>query len=56
MTAYTGKNKEHYFETDLATVQTNVSQPSFHRTNLGIFTGIVVVINTVFEIPQNSFK
>jgi len=34
MTAFTGKNKEHYFQTDLATVQTNVSQPDFHRTHL----------------------
>ena len=35
MAAFTGKNKEHYFQTDLATVQTNVSQPGFHRTHLG---------------------
>ena len=33
MAAFTGKNKEHYFQTDLATVQTNVSKHllGFHR-------------------------
>ena len=42
MAAFTGKNKEHYFQTDLATVQANDSQSGsiehlqgFHR-NCGI--------------------
>jgi len=35
MAAFTGKMKEHYIQTDLATVQTNVSQPGFCRTSLG---------------------
>jgi hypothetical protein len=56
MTAFTGKNKDHYVETDLATVQTNVSQPSFRRKTLVVYTNIVEVINTGFEIPQNNFK
>jgi len=35
LAVFTGKNKEHYFQTDLATVQINVSQPGFCRTSLG---------------------
>ena len=37
MAAFTGRNKGHYFETEFSTVQTNISQPSFHRTSLGVW-------------------
>jgi hypothetical protein len=41
MAAFTGRNnKESYFETDHATVQTNVSQPGFRRTSLGVSTDL----------------
>jgi len=56
MAAFTGKNSEHYFETDLATVQTGVSKPIFRRTSVGVSTEIVELINTEFEIPQKNFK
>jgi len=56
MAAFTGRNKDHYFETELSTVQTNVSQPSFHRTSLGVSTEIVELINREFEIAQNDLK
>jgi hypothetical protein len=35
MAAFTGKNKERYLQTDLATLQTNVSKARFHRTSFG---------------------
>jgi len=35
MAAFTGKKKGHYFQTDLATFQTYVSQPGYCRTFLG---------------------
>ena len=35
MTAFTGKNKKHYFQTDLVIVQTNVSKPGFRGTSFG---------------------
>jgi hypothetical protein len=50
MDAFTGRNKDYYFQ--FSTVQTNVSQPGFHRTCLGISTEIVELINTELEIPQ----
>ena len=56
MAAFTDRNEDHYFETELSTVQTNVSQPRFRRTSLGINTEIVELINTEFEIPQNNLK
>ena len=54
MAAFTDRNKDHYFETELSSVQTNDSQPSFHRASLRVSTEIVELINTEFEIPQNS--
>jgi hypothetical protein len=56
MAAFTGRNKDHYFQTEFFTVQSNVSEPGFHRTSLGISTEIVELINTEFEIPQNNLK
>jgi len=56
MAAFTGRNKGHYFETELSTVQTNVSQQSFHRTYLGVSTEIVELINREFEILQNNLE
>jgi hypothetical protein len=56
MAAFTDRNKDHYFETELSNVQTNVSQLRFHRTSLGVSTEIVELIYTEFEIPQNSLK
>ena len=56
MAAFTGRNKDHYFETELSTVHTNVSQQSFHRTSLSVSTEIVELINREFEILQNNLK
>ena len=56
MAAFTGKNKEHHFQTDLATAQTNVSQPGFCRKSSGVSTEIVELINSEYEIPQKEFK
>ena len=56
MAAFTVRNEDHYFQTELPTARTNVSQPSFHRTSLGVSIEIVELINTEFEIPQNNFK
>jgi len=53
MAAFTDRNKDHYFETELSTVQTNVSQRSVYRASLVVSTEIVELINTKFEIPQN---
>jgi len=47
MAAFTGRNKDHYFETELSTVQTNVSQPSFLRTSLGVSIEIGELIDSL---------
>jgi hypothetical protein len=52
MAAFIVRNKDHYFQTELCTVQTNVSQPSFHGSSLGVSIEIVELINTEFGIPQ----
>jgi len=56
MAAFTGRNKDNYYQTDLSTVQTNVFQPGFCRTSSAVFTEIVELKNTEFGIPQNNFK
>jgi hypothetical protein len=52
MAVFTGRNKDNYFQTELPTVQIIVSQPSFHRTSLGVSIEVVELINREFEIPQ----
>jgi hypothetical protein len=56
MATFTGRNKEHFFQTELSTFQTTFSQPSFHRTSLGVSTETVELINAEFEITQNNLK